>query len=778
MKVCWKACLILLIVISSSTLHSQNITRSCGSDAIYLQQLQTNPAFLQTRNLISDHTHTYQSGQGMRRAEIHIPVVVHVVYNTELQNISDSQIIAQINILNKDFGTIQTQKYAQAAASSIRFHLATVDPMGYRTNGITRTYTTLSKFPIGPVVMSDLYGGKSPWPSQHYLNIWVANVSGVLGYAYMPGDSRDGVVINYKYFGPNEKYSPFDMGRTVTHEVGHWLNLFHTWGLSTGCEADDEVDDTPNSAEPNYGCKIDHPSCSGIDMVENFLDYSDDACMSLFTQGQVDRMEALFAPGGYRASILQSPGLSIGIIAHCSDGIQNGDETGIDCGGECGPCQAVALNTCNDGIQNGKETGIDCGGDCAPCPCIGAGMFSMFDYIQSVSINDSTHSTGDDHGYAAFDDTYLPLYTNKTNSIVLKPAPNDYQTQQHWSIWIDWNKNGLFDNDQEWVYHHQDIGTITDTLTLKYFPSTFKLATSDTFSMRVQMQWALPHSACDTFDFGETEDYKIILQEAILIDPCQNGIQDASETGIDCGPYCKPCQINYCISKGKISKYEFINQVSIGSQLFKTGNNNGYLDHTEATIEVNPGQLLDIHLQAGFAGNYTLSENWYMWADWNQDGDFDDLNEMLLQKTSALSIHENINIPAWVTPGSYRLRIQMRDSKKSNACETFSFGEVEDYTLSVNHINARVLPPKAPTTITVYPNPVSSWLNIRFGKLPSGKIKVYLINELGQVVYTGLAQITGENNITLDCQNVREGAFTLICRTENWQETKSILIFH
>jgi len=151
---------------------------------------------------------------------------------------------------------------------------------------------------------------------------------------------------------------------------------------------------------------------------------------------------------------------------------------------------------------------------------------------------------------------------------------------------------------------------------------------------------------------------------------------------------------------------------------------------------------------------------------------------MLLQKTSALSIHENINIPAWVTPGSYRLRIQMRDSKKSNACETFSFGEVEDYTLSVNHINARVLPPKAPTTITVYPNPVSSWLNIRFGKLPSGKIKVYLINELGQVVYTGLAQITGENNITLDCQNVREGAFTLICRTENWQETKSILIFH
>ncbi|MBK8279557.1 MAG: hypothetical protein IPK94_05240 [Saprospiraceae bacterium] len=118
----------------------------------------------------------------------------------------------------------------------------------------------------------------------------------------------------------------------------------------------------------------------------------------------------------------------------------------------------------------------------------------------------------------------------------------------------------------------------------------------------------------------------------------------------------------------------------------------------------------------------------------------------------------------------------MRDGKKSNACETFSFGEVEDYTLSVNHINVSASP-KAPTTITVYPNPVSSWLNIRFGKLPSGKVSL-LINELGQVVYTGLAQITGENNITLDCQNVREGAFTLICRTENWQETKSILIFH
>ncbi|MBK8279556.1 MAG: hypothetical protein IPK94_05235 [Saprospiraceae bacterium] len=98
----------------------------------------------------------------------------------------------------------------------------------------------------------------------------------------------------------------------------------------------------------------------------------------------------------------------------------------------------------------------------------------------------------------------------------------------------------------------------------------------------------MPHSACDTFDFGETEDYKIILQEAILIDPCQNGIQDASETGIDCGPYCKPCQINCCISKGKISKYEFINQVSIGSQLLKQAIIMGTWTTREATIEVNP----------------------------------------------------------------------------------------------------------------------------------------------------------------------------------------------
>ncbi|MBL7776053.1 MAG: T9SS type A sorting domain-containing protein, partial [Saprospiraceae bacterium] len=161
-------------------------------------------------------------------------------------------------------------------------------------------------------------GGSDAWPRDAYLNLWVCDLSsGLLGYAQFPGGpaNTDGVVCDYLYFGTTATGAqpPFDKGRTATHEVGHWLNCYHIWGDDgTSCTGTDQVADTPNQADENYGCPaFPTVSCSNGpngDMFMNYMDYTDDACMNLFTQGQKTRMQALFGSGGFRAPLLSSQG--------------------------------------------------------------------------------------------------------------------------------------------------------------------------------------------------------------------------------------------------------------------------------------------------------------------------------------------------------------------------------------------------------------------------------------------------------------------------------------
>lgn len=156
-------------------------------------------------------------------------------------------------------------------------------------------------------------GGDNAWDSKKYLNIWVCSLFGrSLGYATIPGGpaEKDGIVINYDVFG-NKGFlrPPYDKGRTATHEVGHWLGLKHIWGDSN-CGTDD-VDDTPNQKSYNYSCpSFPHiSSCSpdsNGDMFMNYMDFTDDACMNIFTSGQKIKMRSAFALNGSRNSFLNS----------------------------------------------------------------------------------------------------------------------------------------------------------------------------------------------------------------------------------------------------------------------------------------------------------------------------------------------------------------------------------------------------------------------------------------------------------------------------------------
>lgn len=322
--------------------------RNCGSMDVLLQQIQQNPERQSMLDQIERHTQQFmQRNQGSERAVVTIPVVVHVVYNNSTENISDAQIMSQIQVLNDDFRRLNSDAnntWSQAADTEIQFCMASVDPNGNTTTGITRTSTSVTAFSTNDNMKFNSSGGKDAWPAGDYLNIWVCDISGgILGYAQFPGGSAatDGVVIDYQYFGTiGTATSPFDLGRTGTHEVGHWLNLRHIWG-DGNCTVDDFVTDTPTSDAPNYGCATGHVSCNTTDMVENYMDYSDDACMNLFTAGQKSRMQALFSAGGARVSLLSSNGCGQGSTPTCTDGIQNGDETGVDCGGStCPPCQS------------------------------------------------------------------------------------------------------------------------------------------------------------------------------------------------------------------------------------------------------------------------------------------------------------------------------------------------------------------------------------------------------------------------------------------------------
>ena len=203
-----------------------------------------------------------------RRGIIKIPIVVHVVWNTEEQNISDEQIHSQIDALNRDFrkanpdiSKVPPQWGDLTADSQIEFFLATMDPDDNPTTGITRTFTTVTLFDCEMNnVKSKTTGGADPWPTDKYLNLWVCprlisdGDTGVLGYAQFPGapPETDGVVIRYTEYGTmGTATSPYNLGRTATHEIGHWLNLYHIWGNEgSTCGDSDKVADTPNQEGP------------------------------------------------------------------------------------------------------------------------------------------------------------------------------------------------------------------------------------------------------------------------------------------------------------------------------------------------------------------------------------------------------------------------------------------------------------------------------------------------------------------------------------------------
>lgn len=338
--------IVLLITILSCiefTASSQQIIEKCLSHKAIEYQESLTPGYKAQVEAVFQNAkaHSTSNHQTKENALYTIPVVFHVVYNNPQQNIPDSVIFDQIRVLNEDYNrmnadTINMRSDFDDVAGSprIAFALAQMDENGNATNGITRTNTNTTSFGSFAAItgsFADLEkvkstsdGGIDPWDQNRYLNIWVCNMSvnflgqeitALLGYATPPdglpnwpggstANMSDGVVLQFQTIGTNNP-NQIDLGngmqnalgRTATHEVGHYLGLRHIWG-DGDCTQQDGIDDTPNAdAESNFDCNISKNTCTdnilGIDlpdMIENYMDYSAEDCQNSFTKGQGELM--------------------------------------------------------------------------------------------------------------------------------------------------------------------------------------------------------------------------------------------------------------------------------------------------------------------------------------------------------------------------------------------------------------------------------------------------------------------------------------------------------
>jgi hypothetical protein len=291
---------------TESTAAATNATarRSCASQDVLAEQLKADPTLALRMNEIEAFTQKSMLTNRLVNGKVVIPVVVNVLYRTAAENISDAQIQSQIDVLNKDytatnpdFSSTPAEFAGVAANVGITFEL----------KQIIRKSTTKTSWGTADAMKKTSKGGLAPTTPTTTLNMWACTIGGgILGYAQFPGgaSATDGVVIDSNYFGLSSAASyPYNLGRTASHEVGHWMNLRHIWG-DASC-GNDLVSDTPVHKTSNFGVPT-YPYVSTClpahnEMTMNYMDYTDDRGMFMFTNGQKARMTALFVSGGARA---------------------------------------------------------------------------------------------------------------------------------------------------------------------------------------------------------------------------------------------------------------------------------------------------------------------------------------------------------------------------------------------------------------------------------------------------------------------------------------------
>lgn len=314
--------LILTILLSGTTAYAQQERpyRKLVTQEVNQRLRLLDSTTVAQQRAIQNYLHNFrQVGEFQPKV---IPIVFHIVYSTGEEHVDKTQILSQLEALNRDFNhEIQTihhpaeelERFSELRPErlEINFCLAEIDIPENPQEGIFYVQTDTAIWNSNDAIKSSVQGGSDAYQPQNYLNVWVGHFADtVSGYAQFPGgpEATDGIAIDYRFFGTiGTAVAPYDEGKTLTHLVGNYLGLMDVWNEKVKC-GDDGVFDTPVHNAPNTGCpgykKLSTCGNYPVEMTMNFMDNTDDACMYMFTFGQMGRMHAVLSEGGPRSNLL------------------------------------------------------------------------------------------------------------------------------------------------------------------------------------------------------------------------------------------------------------------------------------------------------------------------------------------------------------------------------------------------------------------------------------------------------------------------------------------
>jgi hypothetical protein len=767
--------------------------RSCHTMENHERLLQEDPHLFERIEKIEDFTnHAISSGKvNQNKAVITIPVVVHVVYNTSAQNVSDAQIQSQLDVLNKDFRKLNTDLNlipstfsSLVADAEINFCLANRDPSGNPTTGILRVQTSQTSFSTNDGVKFASSGGSNAWPANQYLNIWVCNMSGgILGYAQFPGGAAttDGVVIGYTCFGTTgTAQAPFNKGRTATHEVGHWLNLRHIWG-DAACGSD-LVSDTPVHNASNYGCPS-HPksnSCgTSAEMFMNYMDYVDDACMQMFSNGQKARMQALFVSGGARASLATSPG----------------------CSGTSG------------------------GGTSTPAYCAATGSNTQYEWISNVKFNTINNSSTGGGGYSNFTSISTTVNKGTAYTITLTPGFASTTYPEYFKVYIDYNGDLDFVDAGELVYTSQATSTaVTASITI---PTT---AITGNVRMRVMLKDGAITGPCEAFTYGEVEDYTLSIQAGTTGTTCNTptgmanstigtttatvswaAVSGASNYTVQ---YKKSTATSWTsastsstslnltgLSSSTTYNWQVRTNCSSGSSAYTAGSN----FTTQATISTSCTDAYETNNSLSAAKTISVNSNisavlgtstdadWFKFSNTstaknirvtlsNLPADYDlrlynSVGTLLSTSANGGTSAEQIKYNN-ATVGTYYIRVTgYNRAFNASACYTLR-ADISSTAFKLNGEGENILnESKENTFFEVYPNPNKGFFNYKIDSQLSGIYSVSVKDSYGRIVYS--ETIDKQDQLfesTINLENYSDGIYFVVLDNGTKIETVKLLI--
>lgn len=311
--------LLFLCLTVVTTAQTQSPYRKFATQQMHQQLVQQQPEWRTLEQSALQYLSNYR--QVGEFPSVTIPIVFHILHRTAEERVTAAQITSQIQALNRDFGheTLGTETALEAENflarrpddTRIRFCMAAFEQSGTSRPAVFYHATNTAEWKLDFSIHFDSLGGADVILPQKYLNVWVVNLGEWAGYAQLPGlnPATDGIVIDYRFFGmTSTTTTPYNEGKTLTHLIGNYLGLYDLWNENFRC-GDDYVADTPIHNAPNQGCPTyKHIStCSGnrVEMTMNFMDNTDDACMYLFTYGQLLRMAAVLSPAGPRKGLIK-----------------------------------------------------------------------------------------------------------------------------------------------------------------------------------------------------------------------------------------------------------------------------------------------------------------------------------------------------------------------------------------------------------------------------------------------------------------------------------------